>query len=152
GHPYRCSETYDEFVQCNLFGKSQTPQQWGDLVRTAYPGYAGPWPRISVWHGTTDPIVTQFNAPEVVKQWTNVHGIDDTADVTDLVNGYPHLVYTDSAGTPKVERYVLTGLTHQMAINPIGPLGPKCGVQDGFSQASAICSVYYVAKWFGIAG
>ncbi|HYD07959.1 MAG TPA: PHB depolymerase family esterase [Reyranella sp.] len=151
GHPYRCASSYDEFVNCNLFGRTRTAQEWGDLVREAYPGYAGPRPRMSIWHGTADPVVTQLNAPEVVKQWTNVHGIDDTPDVTDLVNGYPHFVWTDSAGTPKVERYVLTGMSHQIAINPFGPLAPKCGVEDGFSHVSAVCSAYYVAKWFGIA-
>ena len=33
---------------------TKTPQQWGDLVRGAYPGYTGARPRMQLWHGTED--------------------------------------------------------------------------------------------------
>lgn len=40
---------------------------------------------------------------EIVDQWTNVHGIDQAADVSDTVKGYPHKVYKDGSGVSKVE-------------------------------------------------
>ncbi len=35
----------------------------------------GPWPRISVWHGGADATVIPPNATEIIKQWTDVHGL-----------------------------------------------------------------------------
>ncbi|MET0252240.1 MAG: PHB depolymerase family esterase [Novosphingobium sp.] len=151
GHPYRCASTYTEFTNCNTYGKSQTAQQWGDLVRAAYPGYTGPYPRLAIFHGTSDIIVNATNADQVVKQWLNVHQIDDRADVSNYVNGYPHVVYNDSAGSPKVERYYLTYMGHQISINPYGYYAPRCGVYDGTAIPTQLCAVYYAAKWFGIA-
>ena len=49
--------------------------------------YAGPWPRVSIWHGASDAVVHPNNARELVDQWTNVHGLDAAADATTTVNG-----------------------------------------------------------------
>src|SRR5690348_14973365 len=46
----------------------------GDRVRAAS-SHRGPWPKISVWHGTTDPIVQPANAEDIIRQWTEVHGL-----------------------------------------------------------------------------
>ena len=59
----------------------KTPQQWGDLVRNAYPGYTGPRPRMQIWHGTNDETLRYPNFGEQIKQWTNVHGLSQTPDV-----------------------------------------------------------------------
>ena len=37
--------------------RSLPPAEWGDLVRQASP-HRGPWPRVSIWHGTRDRVVT----------------------------------------------------------------------------------------------
>ena len=152
GHPYGCATSYTQFVLCNLLGSSKTPQQWGDLIRSAYPGYKGPYPRVSIWHGTLDTTIRESNAGELVKQWTNANGIDQTADEFSQVNGYPHYVYTTPGGQPRVEHYVMTNASHAIQINITGPYLPKCGSIGGVAtQPSFICSVFYAAKWFGIA-
>jgi hypothetical protein len=53
---------------------NRTPQQWGDIVRAMYPGYAGPRPRIQLWHGTVDPIVAYSNLVESTEQYSNLLG------------------------------------------------------------------------------
>ena len=153
GHPYGCAASYTQFVLCNVLGGGKTPQQWGDLVRTAHPGYSGPYPRVSIWHGTLDTVIRSSNADELVEQWTNANGIDQTADEVSLVNGYRRSVYANAAAQPRVERYVLTNASHAIQVNITGPYLPKCGSIGGIStQPSLICSVFYAAKWFGIAG
>ncbi len=57
---------------------TKTPQQWGDLVRNAYPGYTGPRPRMQTWHGTNDEVLRYPNFGEQIKQWTNVLGVSQT--------------------------------------------------------------------------
>ena len=40
-------------------------------------GHAGPFPRVSIWHGSADPVVNPANAGASVLQWTDVHGIGE---------------------------------------------------------------------------
>ena len=54
---------------------STPPQQWGDLARALYPGYTGRYPRMQMWHGTTDTTLAYPNFGEEIKQWTNLHGV-----------------------------------------------------------------------------
>ena len=67
-----------------------TPQQWGNFVRAADPGYNGPRPRVQLWHGTTDNILYYPNFGEEIKQWTNVLGLSQTPSFTD----YPQAGWT----------------------------------------------------------
>lgn len=39
-------------------------------------GYAGPWPTVSVWHGTADHTVDSSNGAAIVEQWRTIHGLD----------------------------------------------------------------------------
>ena len=39
------------------------------------PSHKGPWPKLSVWHGSADRTVNPANANEIVKQWLDVHGL-----------------------------------------------------------------------------
>lgn len=153
GIPYRCVDRYIDLARCAVIGRSRTPRQWGDLVRSAYPGYRGPYPRVSIWHGTWDVVVRESNAAELVKQWTNVNGVDQTADEYNLLSGYPHAVYKTAGGEPRVEHYTLTLGGHAIQVNPVGLLHqPACGTATTVgTQLSTICQVYYTAKWFGIA-
>lgn len=61
GIPYGCAtnkKTTAETGECleSYTGAdaylSRTPARWGDLVRTAAPSFKGPYPRVSIWHGT----------------------------------------------------------------------------------------------------
>lgn len=152
GHPYRCAATYNEFVLCNVLASSKTAQQWGDLVRSAYPGYRGSYPRVSIWHGTSDLVVRESNAAELVKQWTNANAIDQTADEFSYLNGYLRYVYKSNTGTPRVEHFRLPLHGHAVPVNVFGPYQPLCGTIGGFAtQNSFICSVYYISQWFGLA-
>ena len=58
GVPFACFATTDGSntwnSECANGRSSRTAQQWGDLVRGAYPGYTGARPRMQIWHGTED--------------------------------------------------------------------------------------------------
>ena len=84
--PFGCFATTDGSsgtAQCANGQIIRTPQQWGDLVRAAYPGYTGPGPRMQIWHGTDDDDLRYPNFGEEIKQWTNVHGLSQTPTFTD---------------------------------------------------------------------
>lgn len=148
GWPAMCASSSTESNQCNAGTKILTPQQWGDKVRAAST-WTGPWPKVGVLHGTADTQVNYQDLTEVVKQWTNVQGIDQTADVNDTVGGYPHAVYKDSAGNALVETFSITGMAHGWAIDPgTGPL--NCGTAGTYFNDVNMCGSYYAALFLGL--
>jgi acetylxylan esterase len=86
GVPFGCFATTDGSMwnsQCANGQITRTPQQWGDLVRGAFPGYTGARPRMQLWHGTADDTLRYPNFNEEIKQWTNVLGVSQTPASTD---------------------------------------------------------------------
>lgn len=57
-------------------GPDQPPEVWAAQVRAAAPaGFAGPWPRLSIWQGQADTIVAPENATLLATQWRALHGL-----------------------------------------------------------------------------
>jgi poly(hydroxyalkanoate) depolymerase family esterase len=148
GLPYRCATTQTAAFSCMNPGTDLTPAQWGDKVRAAV-SWSGPWPLVSIWHGDADYTVRPANLTESMQQWTNVHGIDQTADVSDTVAGYPHKVYKDAGGTPRVETYTLTGMGHGTPVDP-GTGETQCGTAGAYILDVNVCSSYYIGRFWGL--
>ncbi|HVH34946.1 MAG TPA: PHB depolymerase family esterase [Tahibacter sp.] len=148
GLPYRCATSQTNAFSCMNPGTDLTPAQWGDKVRAAS-SWTGPWPVVSIWHGDADYTVRPLNQAELMQQWTNVHGIDQTADVSDTVAGYPHKVYKDSSGTPLVETWTITGMGHGTPVDP-GSGETQCGTAGAYILDVNICSSYYIARFWGL--
>ncbi|WP_432896792.1 extracellular catalytic domain type 1 short-chain-length polyhydroxyalkanoate depolymerase [Micromonospora matsumotoense] len=121
GVPFGCFATTDGSEwnsQCANGQVTKTAQQWGDLVRNAYPGYTGKRPRMQVWHGTNDETLRYPNFGEEVKQWTNVHGLSQTPTFTDTPQaGYTRTRYGGSGGTAQVEAISMQGVTHNLPVD-----------------------------------
>jgi poly(hydroxyalkanoate) depolymerase family esterase len=148
GLPYGAATTVQEAFE-SMFQSSPRPaREWGDLVRAASP-HRGPWPRLSVWHGSVDATVKPANADEIVKQWTNVHGLSSKPTATDTVDGYPRNVWRDAEGNDLIEAYTITGMAHGTPLavgdgeNSVGAAGP-------FLLEAGISSSYHIAKFWGL--
>ncbi|MFC8447956.1 PHB depolymerase family esterase [Kitasatospora sp. NPDC057223] len=121
GVPYHCFSTgsvrgWNSACAQGLL--SMTPQQWGGLVRgTGYPGYSGPRPRVQLWHGTADTILSHNNLGEEIKQWTDVLGVSQTPSATDTpAANWTRTRYNNSAGTTQVEAYSIAGAGHELPV------------------------------------
>jgi poly(hydroxyalkanoate) depolymerase family esterase len=148
GIPYRCATTQSAAFSCMNPGSNLTPAQWGDRVRAAST-HTGPWPVVSIWHGDADYTVRPLNLTESMEQWTNVHGIDQAADVSDTVSGYPHRVYKTAGGVAKVETFTLTGMGHGTPVDP-GTGETQCGTAGAYILDVNICSTYHIARFWRI--
>ncbi|MFJ8578084.1 PHB depolymerase family esterase [Micromonospora sp. NPDC093277] len=96
----------------------KTAQQWGDLVRNAYPGYSGKRPRMQLWHGTSDETLRYPNFGEEIKQWTNLQGLSQTPTFTDTPqSGYTRTRYGSSGGTAPVEAISMQGVPHNLPVD-----------------------------------
>ena len=125
-----------------------TPSDWGNFVRQAS-NHPGPFPKVSIWHGSADITVSPINETEEMQQWTNVHGIDSMSAVHDNVKGFPHQTFKDASGNAVVETYSITGMSHGDPVDP-GTGSDQCGTADQFIINEHICSSFFIAKFWGL--
>ncbi|HTJ36204.1 MAG TPA: PHB depolymerase family esterase [Dactylosporangium sp.] len=120
GVPFGCFATTDGSSwnsQCSSGQRIYTPQQWGDMVRAAYPGYSGARPRMQVWHGTTDTTLAYPNFGEEIKQWTNVLGVSQTPVLTDTPqSGWTRTRYGNASTQAPVEAISISGVGHSLPL------------------------------------
>ncbi|MDG9674519.1 PHB depolymerase family esterase [Micromonospora sp. DH14] len=118
GVPFGCFATTNGAEwnsECSGGRIVRTGQQWGDLVRNAYPGYSGKRPRFQIWHGTTDTTLSYVNFGEQIKQWTNVQGVSPTPSFTDSPQASATRTrYGGTGGTAPVEAISFQGYGHSI--------------------------------------
>jgi poly(3-hydroxybutyrate) depolymerase len=117
----------------------------GDLARSAS-SHSGPWPLLSVWHGTNDTTVSCRNARAIVDQWRELHGAWEEPCRADVVHGHPHYVWRDRAGREVIEEYRVRGLGHG---TPLSTLEPGSGEIAGPHMLEAgISSTRLIVKFW----
>ena len=52
------------------------------------------------------------NALEILKQWTEVHGLPLSPSVKTRVDGFPREVWINEAGDELIEAYTITNMAH----------------------------------------
>jgi poly(hydroxyalkanoate) depolymerase family esterase len=149
GLPYGAATTLQQAFESMYQSPSRSPREWGDLVRNAS-SHRGPWPRISVWHGNADRTVIPSNALEILKQWTEVHGLQLSPSLKTRVDGFPRQVWINEAGDELIEAYTITNMAHGTPL-AVGEADGACGTPGPFLLEVGISSSYHIAKFFGIA-
>jgi len=150
GLPYGAAGNVQEAFGAMFQSPSRSEAAWGDLVRAASP-HTGPWPRISIWHGTADATVIPQNAVEIEKQWSDVHGLASAPAEQSMVDGFPRSVWRDETGREVVESYTITGMAHGTPL-ATGDAEGQAGIAGAFLLDVGISSSYHIAKFWGIAG
>ncbi|GGK08305.1 feruloyl esterase [Streptomyces camponoticapitis] len=151
GLPYECATDVLAAFTCMSPGVDRTPQDWAQRARNAYPGHAGPWPRVSVWQGDNDPTVVPRNADELRDQWTQVHGLDQTPDRSSTIgpNGTRRDEYLAGDGTVAVEVNRVPNIGHGTPVDP-GTGAEQCGATGTANFIDSICSSHWVTRFFGL--
>jgi poly(hydroxyalkanoate) depolymerase family esterase len=149
GLPYgtaqNVQQAFESMFQCPL----RSGREWGELVRAAAPQHNGPWPRVSIWHGSADATVIPANAGEIVKQWADVHGLKSTPTFQQRVDGYPRDVWVDEAGEELIEAYRIMDMAHGTPL-ATGKSDRECGAVGPFFLETGISSSYHIASFFGL--
>jgi acetylxylan esterase len=97
----------------------KTAAEWGALVRAADPGYTGPRPRIQLWHGTSDEVLSYVDFGEAIEQWTNVLGVSQTPASTEPNTPQPGWTRTRYGGAGEgalVEAISMQGVPHNLPV------------------------------------
>ncbi|KAJ8495803.1 hypothetical protein ONZ45_g12699 [Pleurotus djamor] len=111
GVPYGCFAGPNMWnSQCSQGQLIKTGAQWGDQVRSGFPGFTGTRPKVQFWHGTADTTLFPQNFQEEIKQWTNVFGVSETPSSTQTNN--PLNGYTRTSYGPNVQGILAQGVGH----------------------------------------
>jgi poly(hydroxyalkanoate) depolymerase family esterase len=148
GVPYRTARGLQEGLESIFQGRSRSASEWGELVRAAST-HSGPWPKLSIWHGDADTAVKPVNAEEIIKQWTDLHGLDLQPTIRMTVDGYPRRVWQGPDGDELIESYTITGMSHGAALDP-GAEPHQCGTAAPFFNAVGISSTHRIADFWGL--
>jgi poly(hydroxyalkanoate) depolymerase family esterase len=127
---------------------ARSPRKLGDLVRKAS-HHKGPWPRLSVWHGSADRVVHPGNADEIVRQWLDVHHLPPEPMSEGVVDGHPRQVWWDAHGETLVESYSITDMAHGTPLG-VADNDQRYGARGAFMIEAGISSSYHIAKFFGL--
>jgi poly(hydroxyalkanoate) depolymerase family esterase len=149
GLPYGAATTLQQAFKSMYQSPSRSAREWADLVRKASP-HRGPWPRVSVWHGNDDKTVIPSNALEILKQWTEIHGLPLSPSAKTRVDGFPREVWINGSGDELIEAYTIPNMAHGTPL-AIGEAEGACGAPGPFLLPVGISSSYHIAKFFGIA-
>jgi poly(hydroxyalkanoate) depolymerase family esterase len=106
--------------QCAQGQVSNTAQQWGTEVHAMYAGYTGPYPRIQLWHGTSDATINYNDLTEGIKEWTNLLGLSATPTSTDTTSAPNFTIekWLNSCGVSVLEAHTQMGGGHTTPIDP----------------------------------
>lgn len=88
--------------------------------------HQGPWPRISIWHGSADQTVAPGNAEAIAAQWLGAHGIENTPPRSERAGRLARQVWCDATGEATIEINMIAGMGHGTPIgnDGLGARGP----------------------------
>lgn len=148
GLPFGVARTLQEALSAMYRAPPHAAPDLGDLVRKAS-AHTGPWPKISVWHGSADRTVNPANANEIVKQWLDLHRLPMAPMSVATVDGYPREVWWNDAGETMVESYAIADMAHGTPLAIAGVAEP-IGAAGAFLLEAGIASTYHIAQFFGL--
>ena len=144
GLPYGCANTVPEAFD-RMKGNGLADAD--GLVRGAS-GHGGPWPIVSVWHGSADQTVHPANAEAILRQWRMVHGLGEKPTRNEMVDSYPRRVWCDGDGRALIEMYTITGMAHGTPLAAQGSDG--CGASGPHMLEANISSTRRIAEFWGL--
>ncbi len=149
GLPYGAASNVQEAMAAMRGAQSHSPRVLGDLVRAASES-SGPWPRIAIWQGEDDTTVRPAVADELVRQWSNVHGLDPSGGEARPSSAQRRDVYwRKPSGEIGVELHRIVGMGHGA---PLGcNLEDGCGTPGAYLLEVGVSSSLEIARSWGLA-
>src|SRR5215475_1069288 len=145
GLPYGCASNVQQAFEAMFTDQGHAARALGDRVRAAS-RHCGPWPKISVWHGASDPIVKPSNGEDIIRQWTNVHGLSESPSHQELIESGTRRVWSDADGEALIEAFSISGMAHGVPLATTAEGG--CGSAGAFFLDAGISSTQHIARFW----
>jgi len=146
GLPYGCASNVQQAFEAMFTEQGHAARALGDTVREAS-RHRGPWPKISVWQGTNDPIVKPANGEAIIRQWTNVHGLSGSPSYQELIGGHTRRIWSDAKGEALIEAFTIRGIAHGVPLATTTG-GERCGAAGAFFLDVGISSTHQIARFW----
>ena len=150
GLPYGVAHNVRQALHAMMSPATHSGPELGDRVRHAS-HHQGPWPKLSVWHGSADRTVHPGNASQLVLQWLDLHGVPATSSEEGMVDGHARRQWLNSDGDAVVESFTIAGMAHGTPLG-VADTGERFGSPGPFLLEAGIASSYHIAKFFGLTG
>lgn len=147
GLPYGSAASVQEAFEAMFSERSPSSRALGDQVRAAS-RHRGPWPKVSVWHGTADAVVKPSNADHSVKQWLNVQGLSEPPSSEELIGRHIRRRWNDANGDVRVESFTVAGMRHGVPL-AAGDAN-NCGLAGPFFLEAGVSSTWHIAGFWGL--
>ncbi|HEY7301544.1 MAG TPA: PHB depolymerase family esterase [Xanthobacteraceae bacterium] len=147
GLPYGCANNVQEAFEAMFTDQGHTAHALGDRVRAAS-RHRGAWPKISVWHGTSDPIVKPSNSEDIIRQWTNVHGLSESPSYQESIGTHARRVWNDANDNPMIEAFSISAMAHGVPLAT--GARERCGAAGAFFLDVGISSTHHIARFWGL--
>ena len=147
GLPFASANSLPEALE-RMRGQGTPPRRELAARAMAQADREGPAPTLSVWHGTHDATVDRSNATAIVDQWRDLHGLNATAGVVEVVDGHRRESWSDANGRVAIERYDSHGLGHGTPLDTRGR--DSCGIAGPHMLEAGICSTRRIAQFWGL--
>jgi poly(hydroxyalkanoate) depolymerase family esterase len=149
GLPYGCASNVQQAFEAMFTEQGHAAQALGDRVRAAS-RHRGPWPKISVWHGTCDPIVKPSNGENIIRQWTNVHGLSERPSHQEFIENHTRRIWSDANGKALIEAFSISGMSHGVPLATTTE--ESCGSAGAFFLDVGISSTRHIARFWRLHG
>jgi poly(hydroxyalkanoate) depolymerase family esterase len=122
----------------------------GELERfaRAQSDYEGVWPKLSIWHGSTDRVVAPSNMERLIGQWQRLAGLSDVEPEVDHDSGQLRRRWRDAGGSVRLEAITVAGMAHG---TPIAPTLDGLGAAQAHMIDMGVSSTAEIAAFWGIA-
>lgn len=147
GLPYGTASNVPQALERMRGQWSPSDAQLAQKLRSAA-SHRGAWPRISVWHGTADHVVSQVNADAILAQWRAVHGLGRTPDRSEKVDGHVRRTWLGPDGREAIEDFRIAGMGHG---TPLAASGSEaCGMVGPHMLEAGISSTRRIGDFWGL--
>jgi poly(hydroxyalkanoate) depolymerase family esterase len=146
GLSYGCASNVQQAFEAMFTEQGHAAQALGDRVRAASK-HQGLWPKISVWHGSNDPIVKPTNGEDIIRQWANVHGLSDGPSYEEMMGTHTRRIWSNASGDALIEAFSISGMGHGVPLAST-TRGESYGAAGPFFLDVGISSTHHIARFW----
>jgi poly(hydroxyalkanoate) depolymerase family esterase len=145
GLPYGVAHGVMQAMTAMQQGDHRSPAELAQLI----PPNLDRYPRLTVWHGGADHVVSPENAEAIVAQWAAAQGLPSKPDETLVEGGRTRRIWREKAGRmPAIELNVIRGLGHGVPLSALGEDG--LGKAAPYMLEAGVSSTEEIAAFWGL--
>jgi hypothetical protein len=90
--------------------------------------------------------VRPSNGEDIIRQWTNVHGLSESPSHHEVIESQTRRVWRDANGNALIEAFFISAMMHGVPLATT--TGEGCGSAGAFFLDVGICSTHHIARFF----